>query len=429
MSARPVSIVIPTHDRRDAVVRAVRALGNQRYPPEAIDVVVVADGCSDGTAAALESGEWPFRLQVVSQASSGPAAARNRGAAAAQSSLIIFLDDDIEVSPGFVAAHVARHEAPDTVAIGYLPVDLQGRRDFFAVMLRAWWEAMFERMREPGHRYVYSDLLSGNFSLPRALFDRVGRFDESLRCHEDYELGYRLIESGAQFQFASEAVGTHHEHTTLPRALARKRDEGRADVALASRYPELLALLPLAPQRHPATRRGRLLRHLAASRPAVGDRLASRYSSMLDALERLRLRTRWRRLLDDLLSYWYWRGVTEAGGGNLVSRARSPIADPPRTTCDIDLRAGVDAAGRELDAARADAIRLVWGPHAVVEIARQPGAERVQGRHLRMVLRNASKAMAEAFARSEMDAPAPLRQPPHSDPRPVDGPGEPWREM
>ena len=109
-----------------------------------------------------------FRVRVLEQPHRGPAAARNRGAAAATGDLLIFLDDDIEVLPGFVAAHVEAHATPDSVAIGYLPPQLQGRRDLFSVMLRAWWEAMFERMRDPGHRFAYSDLLSGNFSLSRS---------------------------------------------------------------------------------------------------------------------------------------------------------------------------------------------------------------------------------------------------------------------
>ena len=87
---------------------------------------------------------------------------------------------------------------------------MQGRRDFFGVTLRGWWDAMFERMREPGHRFSYKDLLSGNFSIRRSLFRQVGGFNERLPCHEDYELGFRLIRSGARLTFAEAAAGWHH---------------------------------------------------------------------------------------------------------------------------------------------------------------------------------------------------------------------------
>ena len=161
---------------------------------------------------------------------------------------------------------------------------------------------MVERMREPGHRFRYSDLLSGNFSIGRSLFARVGGFDEALRCHEDYELGLRLIDAGARFRFTAEAAGWHHEHTDLARALTRKRDEGRADVALARRYPALAPALPLSrPQDH-LTVRGRTLAKLALGSPGAGDLLEAACRSVLPMLEAARLRARWRRLLEDLLS-------------------------------------------------------------------------------------------------------------------------------
>src|SRR5262245_47332862 len=211
-----VSIVIPTRNRRASVERALASLAAQSYPAPAFEVIVVADGCDDGTPAIPAEGR-PFSLRVIDQPARGPSAARNAGAAAARGDLLIFMDDDIEPRPGFVAAHVQAHadRDPARVAIGYLPPQLQGRRDFFAIMLRAWWEAMFGRWRGPGYRFSYSDLLSGNFSLGTTLFTAVGRFDESLRCHEDYELGFRLIAAGARFTFAPEAAGWHHERTDL----------------------------------------------------------------------------------------------------------------------------------------------------------------------------------------------------------------------
>lgn len=390
---REVSIVIPTHNRRASVERTLTALSTQSYPLTSIQVIVVADGCSDGTAA-LAEGRWPMDVRIIEQASQGAAAARNRGAAAATGRLLIFLDDDIEPSPGLVAAHAGAHaEDTATVAIGYLPPHLQGRRDLFATMLGAWWEAMFERMAAPGHRFAYTDLLSGNFSLSRSLFTRVGGFDETLRCHEDYELGLRLITAGARLRFVPEAAGWHHEHTMLVRALQRKRDEGRADVTLARRYPRLISVLPLAAFPRHLTLRGRILRRLALASPASGDLMAAGCRSMLTVLERARLRARWRRLLDDLLSYWYWRGVGEALSGDSLETIRRSKA--PADSCDLDLRIGLEAAMQALDEIHPDAVRLRWGELTVGIIEPHPGAERLQGRHLPGLLRG---RFAEPFA-------------------------------
>lgn len=401
---RVVSIVVPTHDRRASLERTLRALGEQTYPLAHVEVVVVADGCTD-TTLDVSRGAWPFSLRVIEQPRLGPSAARNRGAAATTGEILVFLDDDIEAFPGFLAAHVLAHAGSEpVVGIGYLPTQVQGRRDFFAIMLRAWWETMFERMREPGRRYVYSDLLSGNFSIRRALFTGVGGFNEALRCHEDYELGLRLIAGGARLQFVPAAAGWHHEHTDLGRALRRKRDEGRADVALARQYPALAPVLPLSSPDGPSTFRGRVLKKLALTWPWAGDLIAAGCQSTMPVFEAAKLRTRWRRLLDDLLSYWYWRGVGESLGGAPLASVRRVFVSQGDEARDLDLQPGLDAAMHALDAAGAPAaIRLRWGRLVVGTVAPQPGAEPLRGRHLPDLLRTRfAHALADTLALAEL---------------------------
>ena len=396
-----VSVIIPTHNRAASVARTLRALAAQKSPGISVDVVVVADGCTDGTSGVVEAGDWPMPVRLLVQPALGPAAARNRGAAASTGDVLIFLDDDIEASSEFVAAHADAHRAdgePALVAIGYLPTDLQDRGDFFAIMLRAWWEAMFGRMREPGHRFAYSDLLSGNFSIGRPLFNEVGGFDEGLRCHEDYELGLRLIEAGARFEFVEAAVGLHHEHTDLRRALRRKRDEGSADVRLARKHPSIAPALPFSAAHRHLTLRGRALKKLALRSPVLGDAAEACCRTLLPLLEGCRLRTRWRTMLDDLLAYWYWRGVGEALEGAAVSTIRR-MPPAPQSPYQLDLRPGLEHAIRQLDADRPEAVTLRWGPWVIGTIPVQPGAERLAGRHLEPVIRGPlADALAETMA-------------------------------
>ena len=401
-SAGPtVAVITPTHNRHASIERTVRSLSAQAHVPELIEIIVVADGCSDRTRE-IAGVRWPVPVRVIEQTRRGPAAARNRGAAAATADILIFLDDDIEVWPGFVAAHLRAHgDDPVRVVIGYLPPELQERRDFFAIMLRGWWEAMFDPMRDPGHRFSYSDLLSGNFSIRRSLFEQIGGFNELLHCHEDYELGFRLIGAGARLAFAEGAAGWHHERTDLMRALKRKRDEGRADIALARRHPAITPALPFCRQSDGLARRGRVLRHLAVAHPGPGDLFERCCRSLLPVLEAARLRTRWRRLLDDLLSYWYWRGVGESmDHTNVAKVCRSGfVADA--TVYDLDLRPGLSAALQEIDRVRPEAVRLWWGALVIGTVPPQPGAEPIRGRHLPPLLRRRfARPLGEALART-----------------------------
>lgn len=350
----------------------------------------MTDRCTDGTATMLDALHPPFALRVVTPTGpGGPAAARNAGAAAARGRLLVFMDDDIEPSPGFLAAHAAAHVSPDTVVIGHLPPVLGAQTGFFGVTLRRWWEEMFDRMRQPGHRFCAFDLVSGNVSLPAALFHRVGGFDPAFTCHEDYELGVRLMRHGARFAYADAALGRHHEETDLRRALRRKFDEGRADVSLGRKHPEMIAELPLRRLLRARSRRVRASIRLAFLGPAAAGLITSAGAAALWGLERLRARRQWRRVLNDLLSYWYWRAVAETLGSfdalvRFASAASGDAATPDELV--IDLREGPVAAATRLDAVRPAGARLTYGPHAVGRIMARPGAEPLAGRHLRPLL-------------------------------------------
>jgi len=389
--APTISVIIPTHNRRASLRRTLDALCTQTYPPQLVNVLVAADGCVDGTVEMLRRYTAPFGMHIIEQQGQGPAATRNHGAAHATGRLLLFLDDDVKAVPSLIKAHVTAHQrGPGQVVIGYLPPVLESQAGFFRIQLRLWWEAMFDAMRQPGHRCSYRDLLSGNFSLAAELFARMGGFDPTLRCHEDYELGMRLIKAGASFTFAADALGYHYEMTDLDRSLRRKYQEGQADVLLGSRHPELRCMLPLARFRVPRSPLSRLLYALAFAWPGGGDLLAIRLRHLLDLLERARLRSRWRRLLDDLLGYWYWRGVAVELGSRralagFIEGGLSPV-DEGGDEIEIDLRQGLKAAERQLDETRPSGVHIRYGRQSVGRIPPQPGVEALRGVHLRPVL-------------------------------------------
>jgi glycosyltransferase involved in cell wall biosynthesis len=386
-----VSIVIPTHDRQLSVVRALDALTRQTFDPSLLDVIVAANGCTGGTVAALRRLETPYSLRILDLPVSGASAARNAGAEAARAPLVVFLDDDVEAAPGFVEAHLAAHGLRDRhpssplplrVAIGYLPATLQPEHDFFAIALRGWWESMFDRMRQPGHRWGYTDLLSGNFSIPREHFLRLGGFDPRFRCHEDYELGHRLILEGTAFVFVESAWGHHDDRTRVRRACERKRDESHADVQLAGLHPELRPALLLTRR---SSWKQRVMRGLAFLAPRLGNAVAGVLERLLGPLERVGARSSWRRVLYAIFGYWYERGAAEAAGSHRALRDlladvwRDPRLVEPGLVLDV---ADVGAAERRLDRERPRAVTLAVNGRPFGRIPCEPGTEPLAGRHL-----------------------------------------------
>lgn len=407
MTHPDLSVVIPTRNRRASLERTLNALARQRLAANRFEAVVSMDGADEAGTRYLAAMNLPYHLTVVgSDAPRGAAAARNLGAASAQGELLLFLDDDVEADPGLLAEHVRAQHDGAHVTIGYLPPCLEsGPADFFQRALRGWWEAMFDAMRLPGHRYWFRDFLTGNCAMSATLFERVGRFDEDFRCHEDYEFGVRVVADRAAMRFVEAASGIHHEQTTVSRAFERKREEGRADIQMLRKHPELVPSLPLGIFDAFSTRMQRLLRRLAFERPSAGRTLASLLARSLPLLESGRFRGRWMKRMHALLSYWYWRGITEeiptlAGFAAFLRDCRSRSGWSPMIL-EVDLANGLELVKAQIDRRRPEGLRVVLNGVAVGDIAPVPGAEGLTGHHLEASLaRELSGPLVAALGRS-----------------------------
>ena len=97
MAASPqVSVVIPTYNRAHILGRAIDSVLQQTHRD--LELIIVDDGSSDGTAALVRGIEDP-RVRYVHQQNRGVSAARNRGIAEARAEWLAFLDSDDEWLP------------------------------------------------------------------------------------------------------------------------------------------------------------------------------------------------------------------------------------------------------------------------------------------------------------------------------------------
>ena len=88
------SIIVPTYNRPDNLSLCLNAISNLQYPKDRFEVIVV----DDGSPMSLESITARFRdsiyINLIWQANSGPATARNTGAENAKGKYLAFTDDD-----------------------------------------------------------------------------------------------------------------------------------------------------------------------------------------------------------------------------------------------------------------------------------------------------------------------------------------------
>lgn len=236
-----VSVVIATYNRADLLRRLLGQLGDQTLDPARYEVLAVDDGSKDDMRAALSDVKPRYALRIERQENAGPAVARQRGAELARGAILVFLDDDMQVQPTFLERHLARHTEPDTVVLGRLRPDAKlaemplFERFYARVLARAGDEFASGQQPVRGHN-VYT----GNVSMPRELFLRVGGFDPEFRALEDEELGVRLEKAGARFAFADDAESVHgSDWTSMKKWMDRAYRDGVYQAKLARKHPDV----------------------------------------------------------------------------------------------------------------------------------------------------------------------------------------------
>jgi GT2 family glycosyltransferase len=174
------SVIIPTFNRATILPRAIESVLSQT--DDDLEIVVVDDGSSDGTAALVAGFDDP-RVHYYEQQNAGPSAARNTGAARARGDFLVFLDSDDELLPHALERYRAVLERDDCGVVlgGCILVSADRRRWRTAVP-----DPASVATRNHG-RY-----LPGAFAIRRSLFAASDGYDASLRYGENTELGWRI---------------------------------------------------------------------------------------------------------------------------------------------------------------------------------------------------------------------------------------------
>jgi glycosyltransferase involved in cell wall biosynthesis len=264
-----ISVVIPTFNRLARLQRVLEALSRQTLDQRQFEVVVVSDGCTDGTDEYL-SDTTPLSVVHARQDNAGPGAARNHGIRLARGPMILFLDDDVLATPTLVERHLQAHgDSTSTVVIGPM-LNAPGFRYSPWV---AWEQAMlykqYQAMRLGVYSATFRQFYTGNASVPRELVVKAGGFDTAFRRAEDIELSYRLDRLGATFVFDETAMAHHLAERSFESWLAAAAAYGRNDVTFARDHHQQWLLPVMAiefRQRSPLTQ---LLVRLCVTRPRL----------------------------------------------------------------------------------------------------------------------------------------------------------------
>ncbi len=203
-----LSVVIPARNAEHMLGRCLDALPGR---PEGLEVIVVDDASSDGTARiASERGHRVIRMATRQ----GPSAARNAGAAAASGQILVFIDADVVVAPDAIQRMVdVFDQEPELAAVFGSYDDTPDA------------PGLISRFRNLMHHHVHQtgnpeaeSFWSGIGAIRRSVFEAVDGYNSHrypVPSVEDIELGYRVTAMGYRIRLDRTIQGTHLKSWTL----------------------------------------------------------------------------------------------------------------------------------------------------------------------------------------------------------------------
>lgn len=241
-----VSCILPTYNRCDVVERTLEHLLAVDYPSDRFEIIV-ADNSTDGTPEMVERVSRGARAPVRLCASQHrlPAIKRNEALRMSDADLVLFMNDDLWVTPSFLQEHAAthaRHDEPVAV-VGFVEQSPQMPPTPFIQWYRPFaYDEIADRADRPvPYRYFWSM----NLSLPRREMierDLVFHEDWAEIGHEDVELGWRWTQAGRQVIYNPRARGEHYHPHDLASACRLQESIGRGlrDLEVLVGDPDLL---------------------------------------------------------------------------------------------------------------------------------------------------------------------------------------------
>lgn len=246
MISADVSVIVPTYQRANTVVTAVRSVLDQTLPPA--QVIVIDDGSTDGTEELLRE-EFGSGITLVRQENRGVASARNTGLLHASKQFVAFLDSDDLWLPHMLESLLpVIKQDPELVLV--FSNWLTGEHDKEGVLsqLGLHVESGSTRLNRPlrhlFQRYGRSILLQSSLVRREACL-KVGGFDESYRLAEDTKFFHclallgpfaiyseplliKIDRDGSEKLTRPDSIEWQQEHASL---ILRICDELKTDVA------------------------------------------------------------------------------------------------------------------------------------------------------------------------------------------------------
>lgn len=282
-SVPTLSVIIPTYNRKASLLRTLDSLRQQTFPRDRFVVVVVDDGSTDDTQT-IASQRFPFTFQCVRQNKQGATAARNYGATISQAEILVFIDDDVTISPQTLGALAETCcQRTKVLVMGTLYRRSRVKASVYTAIMLA--SSGHSQTADDDVDLHFTDCNTELLACKRCDFLDLGMLQDPTGGYgwpnwDDVDFGYRAHLSDFRLLQSGKAIGEHWDYSVADRTLACQRwyRASRSAVWLFKRHPELQPLIPMLSdktplawgQDSPVLIARKLARYLVSSPPVLG---------------------------------------------------------------------------------------------------------------------------------------------------------------
>lgn len=191
-----VSVIVPTYNRRDCILRTLESILNQTY--DNIEVWIVDDGSADDTDLVVNSYIINYKgtkkIYYIKQDNAGAPTARNNGFKHSKGEYVIFFDSDDEMLPRRVELQVQsiQIENADACTAGY-EIWRDGKK--VGESYNYIWEGLSPLDNWLMFYVKGKGYLGGTqaWMYKRSVIEKIGGYDPTLKRSQDLDLNFRVL--------------------------------------------------------------------------------------------------------------------------------------------------------------------------------------------------------------------------------------------
>jgi len=245
MDLDKISVIIPTFNRKEVLLRTLEGYQNQTIDPQRFQLIVVDDGSNDGTYEQLQQlSHLKYQLKIFRQKNSGPNSARQLGLSHADFSLVLITGDDMVPQANFLEEHLSyHHKYPDSnfAVLGFIDWHPDVKLDSFKKYITEEDGYQFGFNLIQNKKIVsYQFFYTSNISLKKEFIDQFNYLfdpDFTYPAYDDIELGFRLFERGLQIVYNKKAIVYHLHDITVESFGQRTYQAGKMSWILLHKQP------------------------------------------------------------------------------------------------------------------------------------------------------------------------------------------------